>query len=270
LRLLVCGGRDFTDVEYAVPRIHRAHQKYNFDRLICGMAKGGDSIAYDWAIHVGIPVDEYRPDWKTHGRAAGPLRNIDMLVEGKPDLVIGLPGGNGTAHMCRIAREAGVEVIEYQRLNFSMARDAKWGWCSNFFMHPQHDENGVLYRSNEHWYQVEKTLDPETREWINASGDAATAKFRGRHKDVVIRDDWETGSPPYKITAMMKGLRQKFPEGSELAQKLIDTGDLYLVEYAPWRSGPDRYWGVDAEYKGLNWLGRCLMVRRDELIGHAP
>jgi hypothetical protein len=35
-----------------------------------------------------------------------------MLAEGKPDLVVGFPGGRGTAHMCSIARAAGVEVIE--------------------------------------------------------------------------------------------------------------------------------------------------------------
>jgi hypothetical protein len=38
-----------------------------------------------------------------------------MLMEGKPDLVVGFPGGRGTAHMCRIAGEAGVEVIEIAR-----------------------------------------------------------------------------------------------------------------------------------------------------------
>jgi hypothetical protein len=35
-----------------------------------------------------------------------------MLTEGKPELVVAFPGGRGTAHMMRIAREAGVEVVE--------------------------------------------------------------------------------------------------------------------------------------------------------------
>ena len=35
-----------------------------------------------------------------------------MLDEGKPDLVVAFPGGRGTAHMTRIARGAGIEVIE--------------------------------------------------------------------------------------------------------------------------------------------------------------
>ena len=49
-------------------------------------------------------------DWKTYGRAAGPLRNARMIAEGKPDLVLAFPGGRGTADMTRKARAAGVEV----------------------------------------------------------------------------------------------------------------------------------------------------------------
>ena len=36
-----------------------------------------------------------------------------MLEEGKPDLVVAFPGGRGTENMKKLAREAGVEVIEF-------------------------------------------------------------------------------------------------------------------------------------------------------------
>lgn len=35
-----------------------------------------------------------------------------MLDFGMPDLVVAFAGGSGTAHMVRIAKEAGVEVVE--------------------------------------------------------------------------------------------------------------------------------------------------------------
>jgi hypothetical protein len=35
-----------------------------------------------------------------------------MLEQGRPDLVVAFPGGNGTHHMKRIARAAGIEVLE--------------------------------------------------------------------------------------------------------------------------------------------------------------
>jgi len=44
-------------------------------------------------------------------RRAGPERNAAMLGLG-PDLVVAFPGGSGTAGMVRLAKAAGVEVIE--------------------------------------------------------------------------------------------------------------------------------------------------------------
>jgi ribA/ribD-fused uncharacterized protein len=259
MRLIICGGRDFDDAEYAIPRFHRLHMQTPITTVISGMAKGGDTLGHTWAKIMGIPVDEYWADWKLHGPAAGPIRNEEMLLRGKPDGVLGLPGGTGTAHMCRIAEAAGVPVIRYHRYLFSRARDPVWGWASNFYPATQTDGKGVRYKTNEHYYQIQKTLNEETREWIASAKDATEVKRRGNDKSVTLRPDWDT----YKFTAMMDGLRMKFPAGSELAQKLLDTGDLYLVEFAPWG---DSFWGVDKTHKGQNWLGRLLMRRRDELI----
>jgi len=123
-RVLVCGGRDFNDG----PLLHRALSKLCFDRkwitgeiddnwmpnilIIHGCARGADSHAGDWAHANFLQWLAFPADWKTHGRLAGYIRNKQMLDEGKPDLVVAFPGGRGTAMMVKIAREAGVEVIE--------------------------------------------------------------------------------------------------------------------------------------------------------------
>ncbi len=65
-----------------------------------------------WATARGIATQVFPADWDTLGRKAGPIRNVQMLEEGRPDLIIAFPGARGTAHMMRISREAGVEVIE--------------------------------------------------------------------------------------------------------------------------------------------------------------
>lgn len=62
----------------------------------------------------GYTVESYPADWKRYGRAAGPIRNRQMLEEGKPDLIIAfhsnLAESRGTANMVKIARKAGIEV----------------------------------------------------------------------------------------------------------------------------------------------------------------
>ena len=85
--------------------------------MIAGEASGADFLAKVFALdeYGDIEAVSYKgfpADWKKHGKAAGGIRNQQMLDEGKPDLVIAFPGGTGTADMIRRARKAGVEVVE--------------------------------------------------------------------------------------------------------------------------------------------------------------
>ena len=54
-------------------------------------------------------IELFPADWKVRGRAAGHIRNQQMLDEGRPHLVVAFPGGRGTADMVRRARAAGIE-----------------------------------------------------------------------------------------------------------------------------------------------------------------
>lgn len=115
MRVLVCGGRDYTftdQMEYELNSITNPEHggKWSFE-LICGMADGADTMAYNWAQRHGITVHEFPAQWGKYGKRAGYLRNQQMLDAGKPDLVIAFPGGKGTTMMIDLARRAGVEVV---------------------------------------------------------------------------------------------------------------------------------------------------------------
>jgi hypothetical protein len=111
MRLLVCGGREFTDVQAAFAALDRLHARNPVSLLIEGGARGADAIARYWADENAIPFVTFQADWDGLGPSAGPLRNIRMLQEGRPDMVAAFPGRRGTAHMVRIAEEAGVHVV---------------------------------------------------------------------------------------------------------------------------------------------------------------
>lgn len=124
LKVLVCGGRDFTDHDLVSKTLDALADEFNLWappdsygntlplrlHIISGGADGADSLATDYAMVNWTGYTEYPADWKKHGRAAGPIRNQQMLIEGKPDLVIAFPGGKGTLDMVRRAKKAGVEV----------------------------------------------------------------------------------------------------------------------------------------------------------------
>jgi len=107
MRVLVCGGRDYRDPK-AVYAALDALDGVTF--IIEGGAQGADCYAAEWADKNGVSHAQFNADWKAHGRAAGPIRNLRMLKEGKPDLVLAFPGGRGTANMVKQARAAGVRV----------------------------------------------------------------------------------------------------------------------------------------------------------------
>jgi hypothetical protein len=120
VKVLVCGGRDYADREAvhaalnailgAHPHIVRVRPVSEYMTLIEGGAAGADTLAREWAYEHGVPVITFRADWKTHGRAAGPIRNQKMLDEGQPQLVVAFPGGRGTADMVGRAQRAGIRV----------------------------------------------------------------------------------------------------------------------------------------------------------------
>jgi hypothetical protein len=113
LRVLVCGGRNYDDYPGLAAWLDRFHaERGPVAVLIHGGAKGADSLAERWAMARGISIARYDADWERHGRAAGPIRNKQMLDEGKPDIVVAYPGGRGTANMISQARSRGVAVIE--------------------------------------------------------------------------------------------------------------------------------------------------------------
>jgi hypothetical protein len=57
--------------------------------IVCqGGAKGADTIAKDICRDYGIEYKEYLADWDKHGKAAGPIRNSEMIDDFKPDKVL--------------------------------------------------------------------------------------------------------------------------------------------------------------------------------------
>lgn len=123
MRVLVCGGRDYADVEQFVSVVKPLKEQYTWPydpcgrsarcymEIVSGMAPGADSLAARFARAYHLKLHEFPADW-TLGRKAGPIRNQRMIDEGKPDLVVAFPGGRGTADMVSRARKAGIRVVE--------------------------------------------------------------------------------------------------------------------------------------------------------------
>jgi ribA/ribD-fused uncharacterized protein len=112
------------------------------------------------------------------------------------------------------------------------------------------------YPTVEHFFQAMKTTDPAERAKILATKTAGEAKKIG--KTVTLRKNWNQ----IREEVMETGLRAKFQQNPELKKRLIDTGDVNLIEGNTWG---DTFWG-EVDGKGQNKLGKLLMKIRDELM----
>jgi hypothetical protein len=86
MRLIVAGSRDVADVALVYDELDKV--RYDIEELYSGGCSGPDSIARHWCA--GRGVSGYRAfvaDWNQHGKAAGPIRNQQMVSTGATHLL---------------------------------------------------------------------------------------------------------------------------------------------------------------------------------------
>lgn len=112
LRVLICGGRNYTDFERIRTALFDLGGSKAIEVVIHGSVRGADQLGGLAASELGIPVRVVPADWNLHGKAAGPIRNQKMLDEHHPNLVLAFPDptSRGTWDMVRRAKVANVEV----------------------------------------------------------------------------------------------------------------------------------------------------------------
>jgi hypothetical protein len=113
-KILVTGDRNWNDI----PRVVEALSGYRPGTiLVHGACRGADIICAAVAETLGFEVRGYPADWKTHRKAAGPIRNQQMLtLEHRADEPIDLclafhnniEESRGTRDMKARAERAGV------------------------------------------------------------------------------------------------------------------------------------------------------------------
>ena len=117
--------------------------------------------------------------------------------------------------------------------------------------------DGAEWPSVEHYYQAMKFESPEYREQIRQAGHPKDAARLGHKWFQKRRKDWKKHS----VTMMTRGVYIKCRTYPEVAQVLLDTGDLRIAEL----SGYDYFWGSGRDMRGKNHFGKVLMAVRDRL-----
>jgi ribA/ribD-fused uncharacterized protein len=117
--------------------------------------------------------------------------------------------------------------------------------------------DGFEWPSVEHYYQAMKFDDEEYREQIRQSAHPADAAKLGKSKKHQRRKDWDK----VKVTFMTRGTYIKCRTHADVAQKLLDSGEMEIAEVSQY----DYFWGSGRDLRGNNAFGKMLMGVRDKL-----
>lgn len=113
-RVLICGDRLWWDFNLVDARVRTLDA---LDVVIEGEAKGADRMARQSASAFGLEVKAYPSDWSTYGRAAGPIRNRQMIIEGEPTEIWAfhdeIEFSKGTRNMCDQGLRYGLKVTVF-------------------------------------------------------------------------------------------------------------------------------------------------------------
>lgn len=110
--ILVTGDRNWSDKE----TIRKELIKYDCEgmSLIHGNCRGVDILAGEVAEELGWWVISVSAEWGKHGKAAGPIRNKEMLDLG-PELVLAfhhnISESKGTKNCVQQAKKAGIPAV---------------------------------------------------------------------------------------------------------------------------------------------------------------
>lgn len=120
-RVLVTGSRTWKDRKRLCDALEWTLHEHNSIVVIHGHnPDGADAMAHEWAtgmansLFVDVSVDPHPADWNKHGKAAGPIRNAEMVKLGADVCLAFLtPGCKGTVNCAALAQRAGIPVTPF-------------------------------------------------------------------------------------------------------------------------------------------------------------
>lgn len=108
MKTIIAGSRSITDIAILEKAIDNLSWKIT--EVVCGCARGVDTLGKEWAEKHNIPVAEFPAMWSQYGKSAGYRRNEQMAENAEALLAIWDGESRGTMHMINIAKSKGLQV----------------------------------------------------------------------------------------------------------------------------------------------------------------
>ena len=108
MKTIIAGCRTFIDFEKFSELIVTV--PWEITEVVCGKAKGADTLGEHWGKIIKVPIKEFPADWDTFGRVAGFIRNIDMAYYAEALVAFWDESSPGTQHMIKQAVKFDLQI----------------------------------------------------------------------------------------------------------------------------------------------------------------
>lgn len=108
MKTIIAGGRDLADHVHLTSAMQEC--PWTPTEIVSGGARGIDALGEEWAENNAVPVRRFPANWKSHGRAAGPIRNREMAVYAEALVAVWDGSSRGTRNMIEEAKKRGLKV----------------------------------------------------------------------------------------------------------------------------------------------------------------
>lgn len=111
MNVAIVGSRDFNNYQLLKEKMFNLinDNQLQITKVVSGGAKGTDSLAECFAKEINVELLVFKPDWKTLGRKAGPLRNSEIIKHS--DVVVAFWNGTSTGTLDSIKKAKAMNKI---------------------------------------------------------------------------------------------------------------------------------------------------------------
>ena len=112
MRIVIGGYRSFNDYELIVKHLDRLLAPYDPSNIVflSGHCSGVDLLAERYAEEHGLTVERHPAEWEHYGRAAGPIRNEQMVMQADGVIAFWDGQSRGTKSLISYAKKHGKKL----------------------------------------------------------------------------------------------------------------------------------------------------------------
>lgn len=112
MKTIIAGSRNIINLAILNEAVQRS--AFDITHVLSGGARGIDKLGEYWAKVRDVPLSIFPAEWKSKGKSAGMIRNIQMAEEADALIAVWDGKSKGTQHMIDVAKKKGLMVYVHE------------------------------------------------------------------------------------------------------------------------------------------------------------